>query len=447
MHPALPLAASAPCELRNLQLAKVKPTETCSLQWAACDSCALSQRRRQHWSTAFEAPPGRTTTRLTNNALPSDIGLEDAFDGLFDVLENAYTSGAVVDFTSAASAAADTFAAADPVVQAGAAAVALAGGAASVFRPLSPKFPTIYGSWFGDKMSADMRACISAGLRSGLTAMEVRTQALPNLDEAKFGTPTNERFQIECARSLGRCRAGRRSAGPCGNLLGGVEALRNRRDVVSVTASDSHRPQQKGKVDAGGLQKSVKRFDSNYMLVKRDPIAYANVWWAQRIAPALGSRRKIWVLLAEGRVDTSACSKLPRNFVVKPLESKDVQVTSRDAVIVVAPGVTQSWTIGYVSGVKRGRPVVFLNSQLPERYSLGGPLDDVEEVYYLKPISKGFVYRAYPGGWQCILRVEINQCVGEVRTPSTAMNRHRHAIEQASHRWRGGRHAGTRRNI
>ena len=35
-------------------------------------------------------------------------------------------------------------------------AVALAGGAASVFRP-PPKFPTIYSSWFGDKMSADMR--------------------------------------------------------------------------------------------------------------------------------------------------------------------------------------------------------------------------------------------------------------------------------------------------
>ena len=67
--------------------------------------CALAT------AAALVAPPGRTTTRLTNNALPSDIGLEDAFDGLFDVLENAYTSGAVVDFTSAASAAADTFAA------------------------------------------------------------------------------------------------------------------------------------------------------------------------------------------------------------------------------------------------------------------------------------------------------------------------------------------------
>ena len=89
--------------------------------------------------------------------------------------------------------------------------------------------------------------------------------------------------------------------------------------------------------------------------------------------------------------------------VVKPLESKDVQVTSRDAVIVVAPGVTQSWKIGYDLAANAGAPVVFLNSQLSERYSLGGPLDDVEEVYYLKPISKGFVYRAYPGGWQCIL--------------------------------------------
>ena len=109
------------------------------------------------------------------------------------------------------------------------------------------------------------------------------------------------------------------------------------------------------------------------------------------------------MLLAEGRVDTSACSKLPRNFVVKPLESKDVQVTSRDAVIVVAPGVTASWTAGLRIAEAGGAPVVFLNSQLSERYALGGPLDDVEEVYYLKPISKGFVYRAWPATWEAWL--------------------------------------------
>lgn len=107
--------------------------------------------------------------------------------------------------------------------------------------------------------------------------------------------------------------------------------------------------------------------------------------------------------MAEGRVDTSACTKLPKNFVVKPLESKDIAITSKDAVIVVAPGVTQSWQIGFDLAQAAGAPVVFLNSQLSERYSLGGPLDEVEEVYYLKPISKGFVYRAYPGAWQCYL--------------------------------------------
>ena len=141
--------------------------------------CALAAT-----AAALVAPPGRTqsapraTTRRT--ALPNDVGLEDAFDGalsgLLDVLERANAGGAVADFGAAASAAADTFAAADPVVQAGAAAVALAGGAASVFRP-PPKFPTIYSSWFGDKMSADMRTCISAALRSGLTAIEARTSA------------------------------------------------------------------------------------------------------------------------------------------------------------------------------------------------------------------------------------------------------------------------------
>ena len=35
---------------------------------------------------------------------------------------------------------------------------------------------------------------------------------------------------------------------------------------------------------------------------------------------------------------------------------------------------------------------------------LGGPvLDDVEEVYYVKPVSKGFVFRCFPGPWECYL--------------------------------------------
>ncbi|EGB06445.1 hypothetical protein AURANDRAFT_65647 [Aureococcus anophagefferens] len=258
---------------------------------------------------------------------------------------------------------------ADPALAAGAAAAAAAAMAASRALPLdgllgAPSFPKIYESWFGDDMAGAMRAGVGAGLRSGLQFMEVRTQPVPNLEEAKFGTPLNERFQIEVARNLG--------------LSDGPSAY----------------------VDDEAARKNVRRFDKNYMLVKRDPVSYANVEWARRVAPAFGSKRKIWVLLAEGRVDTSGCAKLPKNFVVKPLESPDVDVQSGDAVIVVAPGVTASWTRGYDIGAAAGAPVVFLNSQLSEKYQLGGPLADVEEVYYLKPVSKGFVYRAWPNPWE-----------------------------------------------
>ena len=114
--------------------------------------------------------------------------------------------------------------------------------------------------------------------------------------------------------------------------------------------------------------------------------------------PALAALRgkTTWVLFAEGaRVDVSVCANLPRNLRVAGLESPDVAVAPGDAVIVAGPAGTASW-IRSMNVAEAGAPVVFLNSPLSENYSLGGPLDDVEEVYYVKPISKGFVFRCFP---------------------------------------------------
>ncbi|KAH8050741.1 DUF1995-containing protein [Aureococcus anophagefferens] len=297
-------------------------------------------------ATALVAPT-RTAVRqkklITRNN--DELGLADAWDGALDGVMDALVAGLdAMGVDGAAMGVTDALLLADPALAAGAAAAAAAAMAASRALPLdgllgAPSFPKIYESWFGDDMAGAMRAGVGAGLRSGLQFMEVRTQPVPNLEEAKFGTPLNERFQIEVARNLG--------------LSDGPSAY----------------------VDDEAARKNVRRFDKNYML------------------------RKIWVLLAEGRVDTSGCAKLPKNFVVKPLESPDVDVQSGDAVIVVAPGVTASWTRGYDIGAAAGAPVVFLNSQLSEKYQLGGPLADAEEVY-LKPVSKGFVYRAWPNPWE-----------------------------------------------
>ena len=321
-------------------------------------------------ASSFVAGPARRAPLAVRSN--DELGLADAWDGALGGVMDALEAAATAMDVTGPLGVADALLVGDPAVVAAAGAAAAAVAAASTSLPLdglfgAPKFPRIYESWFGDDMASGMRAGIGAGLRSGLTAMEVRTQPVPNLEEAKFGTPLNERFQIEVARNLG--------------LSNGPSEY----------------------VDEESQRKNVRRFDKNYMLVKREPIGYANIEWARRIAPAFGNRRKIWVLLAEGRVDTSACSKLPKNMVVKPLESPDVDVQANDAVIVVAPGVTASWTAGLRIAEAGGAPVVFLNSQLSERYALGGPLDDVEEVYYLKPISKGFVYRAWPATWEAWL--------------------------------------------
>ena len=112
-------------------------------------------------AAALVAPAPRTTRLRTNARYRATSASRTPSTALFDVLERASTSGAVVDFTPRRARRPTPSPRPTPSVQAGAAAVALAGGAASVFRP-PPKFPTIYGSWFGDKMSADMRTCISA---------------------------------------------------------------------------------------------------------------------------------------------------------------------------------------------------------------------------------------------------------------------------------------------
>ena len=65
------------------------------------------------------------------------------------------------------------------------------------------------------------------------------------------------------------------------------------------------------------------------------------------------------------------------------------------------PGTPMLCVNGALDKVTSGYYSNFLNP------ALGKSADDFfsrfAQVYYLKPISKGFVYRAYPGGWQCIL--------------------------------------------
>lgn len=61
-------------------------------------------------------------------------------------------------------------------------------------------------------------------------------------------------------------------------------------------------------------------------------------------------------------------------------------------------------------------PLIFLNSQFNETYGLcgprNGPLKGTEPVYVLRRVTRGYVFRSYPGKWQAVL--ECPDCSCEV---------------------------------
>jgi hypothetical protein len=73
------------------------------------------------------------------------------------------------------------------------------------------------------------------------------------------------------------------------------------------------------------------------------------------------------------------------------------------ALIVINPGGEETWDrLRQASMSSKNAPFVVLNNAYSTSYGLGNQRN-FEEVYYLKRISKGWVYRAYPGPWKAYL--------------------------------------------
>ncbi|CAN0301449.1 unnamed protein product [Phaeothamnion confervicola] len=70
-------------------------------------------------------------------------------------------------------------------------------------------------------------------------------------------------------------------------------------------------------------------------------------------------------------------------------------------VVVVSPGPTEQWQ--RAEKLFPTQKVVYLNGALTETYDLGGPLSTLTQAYYVKRVSKGWVFRASPGPWKAYL--------------------------------------------
>jgi hypothetical protein len=140
--------------------------------------------------------------------------------------------------------------------------------------------------------------------------------------------------------------------------------------------------------------------------ISRNLIAYSNIYWAKKIAGAarggpLGG--PACVLTAEP-VSFSSISKygdLSRKGTIGSQEARQ-QGRNKECIICVNPGGEETWDRLESAYGSPGAPFVVLNNAYSTNYDLGNKRG-YEEAYYLKRISKGWIFRSFPGPWQSYL--------------------------------------------
>jgi hypothetical protein len=191
--------------------------------------------------------------------------------------------------------------------------------------------------------------------------MEVNFPPVPNVEEVRFGTPLNQKF--------------------------GKNIVEKELQV------------------AGGYKPGSE--------LSRDLIAYSNVYWAKKLSSSFG--RPTAVVTAE-RVNYSICKKMG-NFISKTGfissfkcndGSKDGK-SNNEGIICINPGGEETWERLITKFGCNNSPFLVLNNAYSTSYDLGNT-KGFEEVYYLKRISKGWLFRSFPGKWQAYIERPDGSC-------------------------------------
>jgi len=209
--------------------------------------------------------------------------------------------------------------------------------------------PKIYDGWFNGQISKQAGAAVSKAISSGKIQIEVNFPPVPNLDEVRFGTPLNQKLGKEVvAKNL--------------QIVGGYKAGSN---------------------------------------VSRNLVAYSNIYWAKQIASSM--KKPVCVLTTEPVkfTEIKSMGDLTRSGKVMSARSKE-EGRKNESIICVNPGGEEVWKKIVLSHQQANCPLVMLNNAFSTTYDLGNK-QNFEEAYFIKRVSKGWIYRAFPGKWQAYL--------------------------------------------
>lgn len=214
--------------------------------------------------------------------------------------------------------------------------------------------PKLYDGWFNDQISKQASTAVSKAISAGKKRIEVNFPPVPNVEEVRFGTPLNKKFGT---------------------------------NIVSKELKVK-----------GGYKPGSE--------LSRNLIGFSNIYWAKKLAGACGGGfggKPVAVLTSERVLfnDIQNMGDLSRSGV---LMSNTARKNGRngEAIICVNPGGEDVWRRIESAHGSPGAPIIMLNNAYSTSYDLGNGAG-YEEAYFLKRISKGWIYRSYPGPWQAFL--------------------------------------------
>lgn len=134
--------------------------------------------------------------------------------------------------------------------------------------------------------------------------------------------------------------------------------------------------------------------------LSRQQVAFANVYWAKQIAPSLGLFRSPDVISTEPVTFSQIKDK---GSIGRTALARTLTPQSSDACIAINLGGEETWERSRKQLMKNDKaPFLILNNAYSTTYGLGNKAG-YEEAYYLKRISKGYIFRAFPGPWSAYL--------------------------------------------
>uniref|UniRef100_A0A7S3Q0R4 DUF1995 domain-containing protein n=1 Tax=Chaetoceros debilis TaxID=122233 RepID=A0A7S3Q0R4_9STRA len=213
--------------------------------------------------------------------------------------------------------------------------------------------PKLYDAWFNEQICKQASTAIGKAIAAGNKKIEVNFPSVPNVEEVKFGTPLNQKFGT---------------------------------NVVA-----------KNLKFAGGYKPGSD--------VSRQLIGYSNIYWAKKIASAAKGKNKTVAVITSEPVIFSSIKKgmgdLSRSGTIMSQKARQ-EARDNECVICINPGGEETWDRVLSAHTTPSSSFVVLNNAYSTTYDLGNKRG-YEEAYYLKRVSKGWIYRAYPGPWEAYL--------------------------------------------